>query len=341
VMGLGFLVWTLATAATGLVPGFALLFVVRLMLGVGESVIFPASSKILAENLPEDGRGFANGVICAGMKSGPALGTFAGGLLMSHYGWRWTFLTIGAVSLVWMPAWMRWGARNNRQNRSAEACGPSTSDILHQPVFWGVTLAQFCSNSVHYFTAIWMPLYLMNELRMPMQRMARIAGLYFLGEATAALVTGWWADILIRRGGTASMVRKSIMVLGFGIAAAALVCCAIFGPRGALWCLPFMALGCGMGASGVFAFPQTLAGPLAAGRWVGLENGMANLAGILGPALTGFVVDRTGSFAAPLLVTAGMASASAWAYVFLSGPLEQVHWPSADAHAVVNASNPA
>jgi MFS transporter, ACS family, D-galactonate transporter len=340
VMGLGLLVWSLATAMTGLVPGFALLFVMRLVLGAGESVMFPASSKILAENLPEEARGFANGVICAGVKCGPAVGTFAGGLLMAHYGWRWTFIAFGMVSLLWVPAWIRWGARNSRTLRSAEGRGPSTADILRQPVFWGTTFAHFCAVYLLYFTAIWMPLYLVNEIHLSMQAMARTAGLYFLTEAMAALITGWLADKLIRRGSTASMVRKSIMALGCAIAAVGLTCCAAFGAHGYLACLPIMAVGGGMSASGVFAFPQTLAGPLAAGRWVGLQNGLANLAGVVGPTLTGFLVDRTGSFAGPLVVTAVVTVVGGSAWVFLTGPLQQVEWTKALAAAPVDAISP-
>jgi cyanate permease len=58
-----------------------------------------------------------------------------------------------------------------------------------------------------------------------------------------------------------------------------------------------------MSGAGVFAFSQTLAGPQAAGRWTGLQNGFANLSGVVAPALTGCVVDRTGNFVAPMVIT--------------------------------------
>jgi MFS family permease len=80
----------------------------RLLLGVGESVAFPACSKILACNLPEHHRGFANGLIICSLKSGPAVGTFAAGLLMARYGWRPVFVGMGLVALAWIPAWMKW-----------------------------------------------------------------------------------------------------------------------------------------------------------------------------------------------------------------------------------------
>ncbi len=127
VLAVGFLVWSLATAATGLVRGFTMLLIMRLILGMmrlilgmGESVAFPCYSKILARHLPEHARGFANGAIIAGMKLGPAAGTLGAGLLMTHFGWRPVFLGIGLLSLMWLPGWIKWMP-------SAEAPARSTS----------------------------------------------------------------------------------------------------------------------------------------------------------------------------------------------------------------------
>ncbi|MBV8051134.1 MAG: MFS transporter [Acidobacteriaceae bacterium] len=111
VLAFGFLLWSLATAGTGLVHGFAALLGMRMILGVGESVAFPSYSKILARHVPEHYRGFANGAIIAGMKLGPAAGTLGVGWLMTSFGWRPVFIGIGLVSLLWLPAWMKWRPR--------------------------------------------------------------------------------------------------------------------------------------------------------------------------------------------------------------------------------------
>ena len=84
--------------------------------------------------------------------------------------------------------------------------------------------------------------------------------------------------------------------------------------------------GCGIGNSGIWAFSQTLAGPHAAGRWVGLQNGFANLARVVGQALTGFIVDWTGHFELALMRTAGVCLLSGISWVFLVGRLEPVTW---------------
>ena len=106
-LALGFLLWSVATAATGVVHGFTMLLAMRLLLGIGESVAFPCYSKILAQHLPEHRRGFANGAIVAGMKCGPVVGTLGAGVLMAKYGWRPVFIGIGLLSLVWLPAWLK------------------------------------------------------------------------------------------------------------------------------------------------------------------------------------------------------------------------------------------
>src|SRR5215470_15255623 len=106
ILALGFLLWSLATAATGLVHGFAMLLAMRLLLGMGESVIFPCSCKVIASFVPEKFRGISNGLMTAGMKSGPAVGALGTGLLMANYGWRPVFIGIGLISLLWIPAWL-------------------------------------------------------------------------------------------------------------------------------------------------------------------------------------------------------------------------------------------
>jgi MFS family permease len=82
----------------------------------------------------------------------------------------------------------------------------------------------------------------------------------------------------------------------------------------------------GITCSNVWAITQTLAGPAAAGRWTGLQNFMGNLAGILAPALTGIVVDRTGHFFWAFAITACVSLLGSIAYIFAIGPVEPVIW---------------
>src|ERR1700759_4762551 len=112
-LALGLLIWSVATLTTGLLHGFAFMFVVRLILGIGESVSYPSYNKIVAKHFQESLRGRVNGMVSAGWAGGPALGTLAGGMLIAHVGWRLFFVVLGSASLLWLPVWIRWMPRGS------------------------------------------------------------------------------------------------------------------------------------------------------------------------------------------------------------------------------------
>jgi len=85
----------------------------------------------------------------------------------------------------------------------------------------------------------------------------------------------------------------------------------------------------GVYTSNHWAITQTLAGPLAAGRWTGIQNGVGNLSGIAAPWLTGFVVEKTGAFYLAFLIAASVALAGAFLWGLVVGPVEMVKWRSA------------
>jgi len=323
----GFLLWSLATAATGVAHGFAMLLVMRLLLGVGEAVAYPACSKILGAHLPEHQRGFANGILQAGQRLGPAVGAVGAGLLIATYGWRPVFIGMGVISLAWLPAWAKWMPRGTVARGSLSAA-PGFTDILRHRSFWGVCAGQFSGGYLAYFMLTWLPFYLVRERRLSMQSMAKIAGAYYLADALSALATGWLSDFFIRRGYTPTRVRKSAMAVGQTLAAISLVACAIANSHWYLLSLAAVGVGSGVAGSGLFAFSQTLAGPQATGKWTGMQNAFGNLPGVVAPALTGFLVDRTGNFIAPLAITAMVLVLGAFSWMFVVGRLEPVGWKS-------------
>ena len=325
VLAAGFLLWSLATFGTGLVSGFALLFVMRLMLGLGESVAFPSCSKILAHHLPEERRGFANGALMSGIRFGPAVGTFVAGPLIARYGWRPVFVGVGLLSLLWIPAWSYWKPQHEFLPGKATG-GPGNLAILSQRPFWGAALGHFSVNYYFYFMLTWLPYYLVRARGLTQFEMVRSAGIYYLTDASSAALFGWISDFWMRRGGNATVVRKSVMGAGFVIAIIATVGCSLAGPETYFRWLLAAGVGCGMMGVGVFAFSQTLAGAQAAGKWTGLQNGFGNFAGITCPWLTGIVVDKTGSFLSAFAITAAVLVLGLIGWVFVIGPVEQVKW---------------
>jgi MFS transporter, ACS family, D-galactonate transporter len=326
ILAAGFLLWSTATATTGIVRGFALLLAMRFILGIGEAVALPCGSKILALHLPEHHRGFASGMVMSGLKWGNVIGTLGAGFLMADFGWRPVFIAVGLISFLWIPAWTRWMPRGADCRPTAAKSGPGFSDILTQRSFWGTSAGHFATNYLFYFMLTWLPSYLVLERHLSMKSMALVAGLCYGVDAISAVSTGWLQDFAIRNGYSPTLVRKSAMVIGFSMAAVGLVVAAVADEGSYIPWLLAAGFGCGMTGPGLYTFPQTLAGPAAVGKWYGWQNGFANFAGITGPALTGFVLQHTGKFLAPFAITAGICICGALAWVFVVGRVEQVNW---------------
>lgn len=331
VMAGGFFLWSMATAATGWMHGFVLLLVVRLVLGVGESVAYPSYSKILARYFPEEKRGLANSLIVAGNTCGPGFGMFLGGMLMARYGWRSFFVVLGLGSLLWLAPWFRWmphGGEPKTEGLKPDppALTPGISEILSQRSAWGTGAGLFCINYLSYFLITWLPFYLVRERHFSMDKMARVAGVSYLSAAVASTLCGWLSDRWIAAGATPTRVRKTFMGAGMSCAGIFLVGCVVAGPLLSIAMLILAAASFGAASSNLWSITQTLAGPRAAGRWTGLQNFCGNLAGVIAPALSGFVVDRTGEFFWPFMITAGVAGLGTVCWVFFVGSVTPVVW---------------
>jgi MFS family permease len=326
VLAVGFFLWSVATAATGLIHGFAMLLVLRLLLGIGESVAYPCYSKILAAHFHEHQRGLPNALIDAGTKVGPALGTLVGGIFMARFGWRPFFIALGLGSLFWLPGWLKWMPRGPGLAAGHPGGIPSIPDILHQRSAWATFFGLFCSNYFWYFLLTWLPFYLVRERHFSMNLMATVGSFAYFVTATATTITGWLSDRFIAAGATPTRVRKTCTGAGLGGATIIVAVAWVSNPVASM---VFLMLGCmsyGVYASSHWAITQTIAGPRAAGRWSGLQNFVGNLAGVSAPAVTGFVVDKTGQFFWAFAVSAGVALIGSTIYLFLLGPVEPVVW---------------
>ena len=324
VMAIGFCVWSLATVATGLAGSFGVLLLLRLLLGMGESVAYPCYSKILATYFPEQQRGFANGLLDAGTKLGPALGMLAGGVLMGRYGWRSVFVALGLGGMLWLPAWFKWMPRGRIGEAPVE--GNGFVEILTRGKFWANVAGHFCGNYFWYFLLTWLPYYLVRERGFTMDTMAVLSAVAYFVTASATTTAGWLADRLIAAGATPTRIRKGCTTIGLTFATAVVGVVFVRSPLGAMGLLMFSCFAYGIFASSHWAITQTIAGQSRVGKWSGLQNGLGNLAGVAAPAITGLVVERTGQFFWAFAVTAGVALTGAAVYAFILGPVEPVAW---------------
>jgi MFS family permease len=326
IFAIGFFAWSLATAFTGALHTFAALLVIRIVLGMGESVAYPAYSKIFANHFAESQRGVANSVIGAGQCLGPALGILFGGTLVARFGWRPFFIVLGLVSLLWLPPWLRWMPPTPVTGALDMKKGPGLSEIIRHRSSWGTWIGHFCANYFLYFLLTWLPFYLVRERHFSVAGMSKVGGATFLMASVSAPICGWLSDRWISAGATPTRVRKTFMGVGMACNGLFLVGCATAPDKLLVVLLLLAGASFGFIGSNLNAITQTLAGPHAVGRWMGTQNFIANLAGAVAPALTGFLVGRTGQFYWPFLITSIIAWVGVVHWVFVVGPIEPVVW---------------
>ena len=194
VIAAGFLLWSCATAATGLVHVFAVLFALRLLLGIGESVAYPSYSKIIALHIPEEHRGLANSAISSGLLLGPGCGMLLGGILMAHFGWRPFFIVLGLASLLWLVPWIKWMPDPRHALHLQLTGAPSLPEFLRLRSAWGTCIGLFCANYMNYFLITWLPFYLVRDRHFSMNAMAKIGGTAYLLTAALTPLAGWLSD---------------------------------------------------------------------------------------------------------------------------------------------------
>lgn len=329
VYAVGFLVWSLATAAVGLVNGLVALFAARLLLGMGESVAYPASSKIIVRHFPEERRGLANALVDAGAKLGPGLSTLLGGLTVDTFGWRAMFLFAGLGSLFWLVPWLLVAKSDLPGAESFDSRGPGWREMLRCPQVWGTSVGMFSLGYVLYFLLSWLPSYLVSERGYSMSSMAIVGSLPFWAMAASSVVGGWTSDRWIRAGAQPGKVRKSYAAGGLLLCAASILPApAVTSATTSVVLITVACMFLGLFTSNVWAITQTLAGPSAAGRWTGIQNAIGNLGGVVSPLLTGWLVSETGSFSLAFTAATVVLIMGTAVYLLSLGTMSPVAWLS-------------
>ncbi|WP_293379371.1 MFS transporter [Phenylobacterium sp.] len=327
---LGLAMWSLSTALTGVASGFSMLIVLRLLLGLGESTAFPCSSKLIAQHMPQHRLGIANGLVSMGLSLGPAFGTLAGGLLMAKTGWRPVFLLFGLASLLWLWPWL---SATRRLSAAADEpkrdLAPSFLAIMGRREAWGAGLGHFCNNYAFYFVISWLPLYLVKSRGFTVSQMAELGGAIYVIYAAASIGTGWISDRWMAAGGSSNRVRKTVVIAGHALTAAAMAGCMLGTAPVAIASLFLAAVGFGLISPSLYAIGQTLAGPRGGGNWIAFQNALGNVAGIVAPIVTGAVVDRTGQFTWAFAVAGLAAVGGVLSWGFVVRKIAPLAWPGA------------
>ena len=309
-LGLG--IWALSTLAMGLVGGLFSLVMFRLALGVGESITFPGASKVIARHVPPESRGLANSVIAAGIALGPVVGTFAGGLLVASYGWRPMFVLFGAITLLWIIPWLLQARRLPTFAAEHREAPVPIATVARGRAVWAMGIGHFGATYPLYFIIIWVPLYLTKSRGFSITDMTYLATLGFVAQALSAVAQGWISDRMVKSGWNEAALRRGLMVGGNVVMAVVIV--ALMRARTPAeigTCLIIFGVASATGGVNLYAIAQMFAGPRASGSFIGIQNGLGNVPGIVMPIVTGLIIDWTGVYDNAFLLTAAVCAAAA------------------------------
>jgi ACS family D-galactonate transporter-like MFS transporter len=329
----GFLVWSVATGITGFASSFGIILSLRFLLGAGESIAYPAYSKIIATTFPESLRGTANALIDAGSKVGPALGVLLGVKMIQALSWRTMFLAVGAASLLWLVPWCLVVPRlpKREEEKHTTEGSPTYLQLIRSRAVWGTVLGLFGGNYTWYLFLSWLPYYFETDRHYTKNHLAIFGSLPFWTVAVASMSFGLAADALIRRGRHPGRVRQAFVSIGL------LGCCIFVIPAVLIreeWISTgFFVLGCiclGAFSSNHWAYSQTLAGVRGAGKWTGFENCLGNFSGVIGPWVSGVTLQKTHSFIPAFVVAALVLLIGAFGFSFVVGKPEEVDWAARD-----------
>ncbi len=330
VLAVGLVIWATATVLMGVAVGFWSLLGIRLLLGLGESAGFPCVSKLLACVVPLESLGKANGIVGLGYLMAPGVGIWLAGLLIDQVGWRGMFFVFGVASLLWLLPWSRIKLPNLATARS-DASTPTWGMVLSQRGLWGTSLGLFSSNYLWYFMLGWLPSYLEEEHGFSMHEMERVGTAGYLVNGSMALLTGWLVDRYVRRGGSANFAWKLIMVLAHSGSVVFMLMMAWGSQPLAIAAMFGFQVMMGASSAGVYVMGQILAGPRASGRWVGIQNSVGNLSGMISPAFTGFIVQRTGHYELAFVAAAIVSALGIVGWIGMVPKLIPIEWRRATA----------
>ena len=217
--------WSMATALISLAHTASSLEVFRVMLGLGQPIVFSAGVKACAEFFPPKERALATGIFSAGSGVGALVSTPILAAIALRDGWRIAIATPGLAGFLLVPAWI---FAYNRAVRQPQASGqPVVSirfrEMIRQRNTWGLVLPRAIGDSLWYFCLFWIPLYLQQSRHLDLKQIALFGWMPFLFADLGSIAGGSISDGLIRRG--RQPVHARIIVL---------VCIGVVSPLGAL-----------------------------------------------------------------------------------------------------------
>lgn len=333
-LGLGLFSWSVAQAAGGFVTGFGVFILARFALGVGEAPLFPGGARVVRDWFGVRERGFATG-LC---QSASSLGNFIAvpllTFLMLTLSWRWMFIIVGAIGIVLAAVW--WSVHRDpaevqltveerryltEGDENITTRPPSFAEwrqLFAHRTTWGMIAGFFGTIYTLWLYTGWLPYYLEHERHMSVAKVGVVAAIPYFFGCVGAITGGWLCDFLTRRGWTPIGGRKLLIASALcGISLCTLGTALTPSNTAALTFISVSLFLIYIASSAAWATVPVAAPSQYTASLGSIQNFGGYLGGALAPALTGLIVERTGSFSQALLLSAGLSLVSAAAYSML------------------------
>ena len=324
----GYLVWSAGSALTGFARGLPALIGARMLLGIGQAAAFPASARAVANWFQDRERGTVAAGYLTGVRLGQALINAVGFLLLGALGFKFFFLAIGVVPLIWLFPWFaflgRWEKKESapRASETQKAAAPGLSFVeglalFRQRSVIGIFLGFFAFDYAWFVFVNWLPTYLLQERKFSKEEAGIYGSVPFVVMSVVIVLSGLTSDWLVRRGYSEIAVRKWLINIGL-LAACLIVPAGLVEDRMTSVGLLTLSL-CGLGISSpnTWTLTQAVCSKNIVGTVSGIQNFGGNVGGILAPAVTGYIAHVTGSYALAFALTGGILIFGIFSYFFL------------------------
>lgn len=311
-MTISILSWSVSIALHAFARTLFSFNIFRFMLGFSEAGNWPGATKSNAEWFPVKERAIAQGIFGAGAAMGSVISAPIIALLYLAFGWKTTFVLIGALGLIWVIPWWfinkatpdkhSWITEKERvyildEDSNAAAATDlapvlTWKELLKFRNTWGILMGRFFIDPVWWLFVTWLPTFLKEQFMFDIKQIGAFTWLPYLFAAVGSLMGGYYSSWRIKRGVNAVKARKDAIAIGCAIMISALVAIVYF--LATLKENPTLAMLL-IGAT-LFGFQfligniQTLPSDYFHGKNIGTVAGMGGTAAVAGTLLTTWAV---------------------------------------------------
>ncbi|MGC5743788.1 MFS transporter [Chryseobacterium sp. NFX27] len=223
------IVWSLASIGHGFVKSTVGFLIARSTLGISEAGNFPAAIKSVAEWFPKKERALATGIFNSGATVGAILAPLLVPFILGHYGWRETFVWIGALGLLWIILWWRFykipeKAKNlsqeelqyiksDQDGKTHEQSKVPLSELLKYKVTWSFAIGKILTDPIWYFFMFWLPAYFADVFKMDLTKPSIPLIIIYSGTTIGSIGGGYLSSLLIKKGWAIGRARSFTMLL--------------------------------------------------------------------------------------------------------------------------------